>query len=163
MKSLFFFSENVYVLPSLVKNNFVWWIDNHWTWIIHLFFIYLQFYLDDKWQPTPAFLPGESHGRRSLVGYSPWGRKESDMTERLHIHIQFYLYFYIFLIFIPTSREMNSLETIDKELTCMIMEAENICSHNLETQSRSEVWEPGETIMEMPVRDRRQEKTDVST
>ena len=33
---------------------------------------------------TPVFLPGESHGRRSLVGYSPWGRKESDTTERLH-------------------------------------------------------------------------------
>ena len=37
-----------------------------------------------KWQPTPVFLPGESHGRRSLVGYSPWGRKESDTTEQLH-------------------------------------------------------------------------------
>ena len=37
-----------------------------------------------KWQPTPVFLPGESHGRRSLVGYSPWGRKELDTTERLH-------------------------------------------------------------------------------
>jgi len=35
------------------------------------------------WQPTPVFLPGESHGQRILVGYSPWGRKESDMTERL--------------------------------------------------------------------------------
>ena len=34
-----------------------------------------------KWQPTPVFLPGESHGQRSLVGYSPWGRKESDTTE----------------------------------------------------------------------------------
>ena len=34
---------------------------------------------------TPVFLPGESHGQRSLVGYSPWGRKESDMTERLHL------------------------------------------------------------------------------
>ena len=33
-----------------------------------------------KWQPTPVFLPGESHGRRSLVGYSPRGRIESDMT-----------------------------------------------------------------------------------
>ena len=31
-----------------------------------------------KWQPTPIFLPGESHGQRSLVGYSPWGHKESD-------------------------------------------------------------------------------------
>ena len=33
------------------------------------------------WQPTPVFLPGESHGQRSLSGYSPWDHKESDMTE----------------------------------------------------------------------------------
>ena len=38
-----------------------------------------------KCQPTPVFLPAESHGRRSLVGYSPRGRKESDMAERLHL------------------------------------------------------------------------------
>ena len=36
-----------------------------------------------KLQPTPVFLPGESHGRKSLVGYSPWGRKETATTERL--------------------------------------------------------------------------------
>ena len=35
------------------------------------------------WQPTPVFLPGESHGQRILAGYSPWGRRESDPTERL--------------------------------------------------------------------------------
>ena len=34
-----------------------------------------------KWQPTPVLLPGKSHGQRSLAGYSPWGRKEPDMTE----------------------------------------------------------------------------------
>ena len=34
-----------------------------------------------KWQPTPVFLPGKSHGQRSLVGYSPWGRKGSDVTD----------------------------------------------------------------------------------
>ena len=34
-----------------------------------------------KWQPTPAFLPEESHEQRNLAGYSPWGLKESDMTE----------------------------------------------------------------------------------
>ena len=34
-----------------------------------------------KWQPTPVLLPGKSHGQRSLVGYSPWGCKELDMTE----------------------------------------------------------------------------------
>ena len=39
-----------------------------------------------RWHPTPVFLPGESHGRRSLVGSSPWGPKEADMTERLPFH-----------------------------------------------------------------------------
>ena len=34
-----------------------------------------------KWQPTPVFLPGESQGRGSLVGWCLWGRTESDMTE----------------------------------------------------------------------------------
>ena len=37
-----------------------------------------------KWQPTPVFLPRKFQGWRSLVGYSPWGRKESDTTERLN-------------------------------------------------------------------------------
>ena len=37
-----------------------------------------------KWQPTPVFLPGKSHGQRRLVGYSPWGREESDTTEWFH-------------------------------------------------------------------------------
>ena len=37
-----------------------------------------------KWQPTPVFLPGESHRWRSLAGYSPWGHKELDMTEQLN-------------------------------------------------------------------------------
>ena len=42
-----------------------------------------------KWQPTPVFLLGESYGQRNLVGYSPWGHKESDMTEQLHLyHLQ---------------------------------------------------------------------------
>ena len=39
-----------------------------------------------QWHPTPVRLPGKSHGRRSLVGCSPWGYKESDMTTRLHFH-----------------------------------------------------------------------------
>ena len=37
------------------------------------------------WHPTPVLLPGKSHGQRSLVGCSPWGREESDTTERLHL------------------------------------------------------------------------------
>ena len=39
-----------------------------------------------QWHPTPVLLPGKSHGRRSLVGCSPWGHEESDTTERLHFH-----------------------------------------------------------------------------
>ena len=39
-----------------------------------------------QWYPTPVLLPGKSHGQRSLVGCSPWGRWESDTTERLHFH-----------------------------------------------------------------------------
>ena len=39
-----------------------------------------------QWHPTPALLPGKSHGWRSLVGRSPWGDEESDTTERLHFH-----------------------------------------------------------------------------
>ena len=39
-----------------------------------------------QWHPTPALLPGESHGGRSRVGCSPWDRKESDTTEQVHFH-----------------------------------------------------------------------------
>ena len=39
-----------------------------------------------QWHPTPVLLPGKSHGRRSLVGCSPWSHTESDMTERLPFH-----------------------------------------------------------------------------
>ena len=42
--------------------------------------------LETAMAPTPVLLPGRSHGRRSLVGCSPWGREESDTTERLHFH-----------------------------------------------------------------------------
>ena len=39
-----------------------------------------------QWHPTPVLLPGKSHGQRSLVGCSLWGREESDTTEQLHFH-----------------------------------------------------------------------------
>ena len=41
-----------------------------------------------QWRPTPVLLPGKSHGRRSLVGCSPWGHEASDTTEQLHFHFQ---------------------------------------------------------------------------
>ena len=45
--------------------------------------------LEKEMATTPVLLPGESHGGRSLVGYSPWGCKEVDTTERLHFHFHF--------------------------------------------------------------------------
>ena len=42
-----------------------------------------------EWQPTPVFLPRESHRRRSLVGYSPWGHKELYTTDRLTLSLHF--------------------------------------------------------------------------
>ena len=42
-----------------------------------------EYSLEREWLPTPAFLPGEFHGQRSLAGYSPWGGKKSDTTECL--------------------------------------------------------------------------------
>ena len=41
-----------------------------------------------KWQPTPVFLPGEFHGQRSLVGYSLWGHKESDIADQLNNNME---------------------------------------------------------------------------
>ena len=59
-------------------------------WNIHFFNLLLDFF---QWlfqrrrlHPTPVLLPGKSHGWRSLVGCSPWGREESDTTKRLHFH-----------------------------------------------------------------------------
>ena len=46
----------------------------------------LQPFRRRQWHPTPVLLPGKSHGQKGLVGCSPWGREESDMTERLHFH-----------------------------------------------------------------------------
>ena len=43
-----------------------------------------------QWHPTPVLLPGESPGRRSLVGCCLWGREESDTTEQLHFHFHFH-------------------------------------------------------------------------
>ena len=44
-----------------------------------------------KWQPIPVFLPGEFHGQRSLAGYTPWGPKESDTTERLTLSLSLFV------------------------------------------------------------------------
>ena len=60
-----------------------------------------------KWQPTPVFLPGKSHGLRSLVGYSPWGCKESDTTEQLHFHFHFQLSLHRVTLYSPYNYFLN--------------------------------------------------------
>ena len=60
-----------------------------WLWELNIFplFFYLCIYRRrSRWHPTPVLLPGKSHGRRSLVGCSPWGCQGSDTTETLHFH-----------------------------------------------------------------------------
>ena len=61
-------------------------IFSHQIITVSLLMIFKHIYQRRQWHPTPVLLPGKSHGRRSLVGYSPWGRKESNTTERLHFH-----------------------------------------------------------------------------
>ena len=53
-----------------------------------------------KWQPTPVLLPGKSHGQRSMVGCSPWGRKELDTTEQLHFHFSLDIDSYVYMLHI---------------------------------------------------------------
>ena len=61
---------------------FCLFLQNTYCSIKFMTFIFAQ----RVWHPTPVLLPGKSHGWRSLVGCSPWGREESDTTERLHFH-----------------------------------------------------------------------------
>ena len=66
-----------------------------------------------QWHPTPVLLPGKSHGLRSLVGYSLWGRKESDTTERLH----FTSFQYFFLkVTMRKNTQVNTLKPVTKIL-----------------------------------------------
>ena len=52
-----------------------------------------------NWHPTPVLVPGKSHRQRSLVGCSPWGRRESDTTERLNNNLLIYFLTYLFYLF----------------------------------------------------------------
>ena len=58
-----------------------------WLTPLHLLDLGIGCHRRRQWQPTPVLLPGKSHGWRSLVGCSPWGREESrTLTERPHFH-----------------------------------------------------------------------------
>ena len=63
-----------------------------------------------QWLPTPVFLPGESHRQRSLVGYSPWGRKESDMTE-----VTWHAFMYISENTAPSLKKEFLMKAVNKQ------------------------------------------------
>ena len=63
--------------------------------------------LEKEMATTPVLLPGKSHGWRGLVGYSPWGRKESDTTEQFH-----YYYVHIFMFFLLFLLEIHCAEFV---------------------------------------------------
>ena len=80
------FFQAVIVSGSLARDNF---FSGKWNFFYLFRCIYGIIFWRSEWQSTPVFLPGEFHGQRSLAGYSPCGRKESDTTERLtqtHTH-----------------------------------------------------------------------------
>ena len=58
----------------------------HWTLLLLSNYSPSTIHKRRQWQPTPVLLPGKSHGRRSLVGCSPWGLEELDTTGHLHFH-----------------------------------------------------------------------------
>ena len=62
------------------------------------------FIYERKWQPTPVFLPGDSHGQRSLAGYNPWGRKESDTSVWLPPRLIYFRHFRCFINISATAR-----------------------------------------------------------
>ena len=75
----FLFPLNFLLLPSHFKPSLIC------CWLF-LCYVLACIFGRRQWHPTPVLLPGKSHGRRSLVGCSPWGREESDTTEPLHFH-----------------------------------------------------------------------------
>ena len=80
--------------PGLLITSDRWWetccilmgLDYCYFFFSILLFIYGYAGRRRQWHPTPVLLPGKSHGQRSLLGCSPWGRQESDTTEQLHCH-----------------------------------------------------------------------------
>ena len=80
------YSDSVLIKPKyscvLKDSQLILIVCKKWNSLISLFYdILLQ-----QWHPTPVLLHGKSHGQRNLVGCSPWGREESDTTERLPFH-----------------------------------------------------------------------------
>ena len=90
------------------------------------------FFWRRQWHPTPVLLSGKSHGRRSLVGCSSWGREESDTAERIHFHFSLFTFMHWRRTWQPTrlprpwdSPDKNSGVGCHFLLQCMKVESES--------------------------------------
>ena len=72
-----------------------------------------------KWEPTPVFLPGKSHGQRSLTGYSPWGCRKLETTLWLRTHIYTSPHFWTSLPSFPSHPSRSSRNTKQSSLCCV--------------------------------------------
>ena len=81
-----------------------------------------------EWQPTPAFLPGESHGQRSLVGHSPGGRRESETTEQLTLSLSLQRS----KIHLPM--QGMQVQSLVGELCSHVLQGNKVCAPHLETK-----------------------------
>ena len=85
-----------------------------------------------KWQPTPVFWPGKSHGQRRLMDYSPWGLKESDMTEQLtHTHTHTHTHTMTY----PQISEQVKAEHLSRAEMSVIR-----CPRKQRMEGRAEIW-----------------------
>ena len=85
---------------------------------LHFLSFYSSFWRR-KWQPTPVFLPGESHGWRGLVDCSLWGCRELDATKQLtHTHIEFVTILFLFYVLFFCSWGMWDLRSLTRYQTC---------------------------------------------
>ena len=96
-----------------------------------------------KWQPTPIFLPGESHGQRSLAVYSPWGHKELGITERLTLSLSLSLTLRSaleFLLYLAT--ELIITGSCTKSTFCRTSQSirEMVCCYTIKEDDTSSQW-----------------------
>ena len=87
--SIIFWEKHFLCLSRPFRDFFLWF--SHNTYIAHFFYISPKlYYRRRQWHPTPVFLPGKSHGQRSVEGCSPWGRwgrtRLSDFIFTFHFH-----------------------------------------------------------------------------
>ena len=82
-------TRSLQALPNVTSGAQALLVGNRGSRIVSVFGHLFNYLTERKWQSTPGLLPGKSLGQRSLVGCIPWGCKESDTTEWLHIHDPF--------------------------------------------------------------------------